>query len=459
MALSAPRFLVAGPRSPHASALGLGALAVVVSAGIGFVGPAHPGPTLALIALIVVVAGAMLVPVVWLPSAALISILFVPAESLPLPALASSLPIGLLFLIVWQLRTTSTAVPRTPTIVVAVAFAVWLGLAFAFAGMLSPRSVTWSIGALIAIVLFAVRPPAAEESRRAIRAFTLVAAVLAGFAIVESFVVGSNPLLGGVFSSTTNWGTESTGIHRATTFIGHPLMNGTVFAVASVIVVGRLLTPGVRARRGEYVQLLVLVGGIAASQTRTGALAALVGLLLVVAFSAQPGNQLRRLSFVGVGLVLLVFFSLALSQRNSSGLDFTVDHRASVPAAALASIGGHEVFGVGPSMSDRWRATKRYAGTSVTLENGYAQLIVSIGPFGMLLFVANLLVAIAIGLARPASRPAAAGLATLALALAGFNAIEGSPRLFVLIAVLIAAVYAHNPPRRHSFSPKRNSLA
>lgn len=459
MALPAPRFLAAGPRGPHASTLGLGALAVVASAVIGFVGPALPGITLVLLALSVVVAGAMLVPVAWLPSAALISILLIPAESLPLPALASSLPIGLLFLIVWQLRTTSAAAPRTVTVVVAVAFAVWLGLSFAFAGMLSPRSVTWSIGALIAIVLFALRPPAAEESRQAIRAFTLVAAALAGLAIVESFVVGSNPLLGGIFSATTNWGTESTGIHRATTLIGHPLMNGTVFAVASVIVVGRLLAPGVRARRGEYAQLLVLVGGIAASQTRTGALAALVGLLLVVAFSAQRGNQLRRLSFVGLGLLLLLFFALALSQRNSTGLDFTVDHRASVPAAALASIDGHEVFGVGPSMSDQWRATKRYAGTSVTLENGYAQLIVSIGPFGMLLFVTNLLVAIAIGLARPTSRPAAAGLATLGLALAGFNAIEGSPRLFVLIAVLVAAVYAHNPPRRRASSPKRNSLA
>jgi hypothetical protein len=450
MALPASRFPTVGARATPASALVLGTLAVVGSAAIGFVGPTQPGLTLIGLALAVVVAVAMLVPTAWLPTAALLSILFVPAESLPVPALASSLPLGLLFLVVWQLRTTSSAEPRPIAIVVACAFAVWLGLSFAFAGMLSPRSVTWSVGALIAIVLFALRPPAAAETRLAIRAFTLTAAALAALAIVESFVVGSNPLLGPVFSSTTNWGTESTAIHRATTLIGHPLMNGTVFAVASVIVVTRLLLPGVHGRRGDYVQLALLVGGIAAAQTRTGALAALAGLLLAVVVSAQSGNRLRRLSFVGLGVVLLVFFGLALSQRNSSGLDFTVDHRASVPAAALASIDGHEVFGVGPSMSDRWRAAKRYAGTSVTLENGYAQLIVSIGPFGMLLFVTNLLVAIVIGLARPGSRPAAAGLATLALALAGFNAIEGSPRLLVLIAVLIATIYAHNPRRVHS---------
>lgn len=444
MALPAPRLPATGP---HASALGLGALAVVTSAAIGFVGPAQPGLTLVVLALSLVVAATMLVPVAWLPSAALLSILLVPAESLPVPEPVKTMPIGLLFLVAWQLRTRSTKSAPAITVFAAVSFAVWIAFSLAFAAIFSPWSITWSLIALLALVLFTLRPPAAAEAQQAIRVFTVAATVLAGFAIVESFVLGSNPLLGAAYSAATNWGDERTPIHRATTLIGHPLMNGTVFAVVSVIVVSRVLAARDGVRRGDILQLIVLVGGIAATQTRTGALAALVGLLLAVAFSAQPGNRVRRVSFIGIAALLAVFFSLALAQRNSAGLDLTVGHRASVPAAALASISGHEVFGVGPRMSAQWRAENRFAGSSVSLENGYAQLFVSIGPIGMLIFLANLVVGVGVGLVRGPSRAAAAGLATLTLAVAGFNSLESAPRLFVLLAVLLAAIYAHSPPR------------
>lgn len=448
MASPAP-YLAAGSGGLRVSAPVLGVLAVLASATIGFVGPARPGTTLLVLLLCAASAVAMLVPVAWLPCAALLSALFLPFDSMPVPEAAKTLPVGLFLLLAWQLRTRSTAAPPTITVFVVLSLAAWITFSLAFAAIFSPWSVTWSFITLVALGLFALRPPAVVEVQRAIGVLTAAATVLAGFAIIESFVLGSNPLLGSLYSAATNWGDEQTPIHRATTLIGHPLMNGTVFAVVSVIVVSRVLSARRGVRRADVVQLLVLVGGIAATQTRTGALAALVGLLLAVAFSAQPGNRIRRFSFVGVAALLAVFFSLALAERNNAGLDLTVGHRASVPAAALASISGHEVFGVGPRMSAQWRADNRFTGSSVSLENGYAQLFVSIGPVGMLIFLANLLIAVGFGLARAPSRAAAAGLATFTVAVAGFNSLESAPRLFVLLAVLMAAIYAHSLPRTY----------
>lgn len=446
-------------RAPTVAALPIASavsFATLGSATIGFLGPQQPTATLAMLLLSGALACSMLMPVSWLPSLALLTVLILPTESLPLPAVLRSVPVGLLFLVVWQLRTRPQATPLRRTIVAVGAFATWLAMSFVFAGMLSPRSVTWSITALAALGLFALRPPPAIECRLALNIFTAVASVIAVFAVVESFVIGFNPVLGTLFAATTEWGNDThTGIPRATTSIGHPLMNGTVFAVAAVLVAGRLFDGSRRSPGLEYGQLAVLIAGIAASQTRTGAIGALAGLFLLVGFSDSRGQHLRRAGFFGLTVLLVVFFALALSQRNNAGLDFTINHRASVPSAALASIDGYEIFGVGPAMSDQWRASMRLPGSSVTLENGYAQLLVSLGPVGMLLFIANLLLAIRVGLSRGPSRTAAAGLATLALAFAGFNAIESAPRLFVLLAVLIAAIYAHNPPNAPTSSPTR----
>jgi hypothetical protein len=106
-------------------------------------------------------------------------------------------------------------------------------------------------------------------------------------------------------------------------------------------------------------------------------------------------------------------------------------------------------FGSGPGSAQLWRIHLGF-NPLWTMENSWADAAVSLGTMGAVLMAMVFLIFISRGLLEPKAVPEAGALLALTLASAGFNALEVTPSLLVLMALLMWSIRAlsDSSPRR-----------
>jgi len=323
----------------------------------------------------------------------------------------------------------------------------WLALT-ALASPYRAITVGWYVSFATLVVLPALLATRDPEVRIVVsRTWIAVAAVLGMYALAEAFVLQGNPLFG-VFYARGDL-VQKWSVYRATTSLGHPVSNGSFFAIA----VPLALAAALQHRSGLAAAAAVLsAGGVVASGSRSGLAAMLVGAGLVV-LRPIPG---RRTGGAPVGKLIgaaaltlaLVLGSAYLAVRDSSseGSDSAAFRVTQIPVA-LRGVAASPILGIGPgAASFSQESLLARIGGAGAFESFWLELVVGAGIPGLVLGAVVVLAAL-----RAALRSGAPGVAGAVVAWtvsASFvNALEGGrPESLVLGLVLALALSGAGRP-------------
>ncbi len=318
--------------------------------------------------------------------------------------------------------------------------------AFQDAGSLA-LGLLWSA----AIVAVAVLPGYVRRGRLRTDGLTTTWVVL-GFALscyaLVEYAVRANPLAGlfrgGEYPLEQHWS-----VYRATTVIGHPLLNGTFFAMTGAV--AACLVFGGRRRLG----LLLLAASAAAevaTASRGGVFAFVVGVGGAWLLSLRGRAKLQVLSLGA----LVVAGALAVAQLGAGPL---AARSGSVEAAqsfavrdyilsGVVEVSGRAYFlGQGPGMSGAIWSEQSGALGRLVVESSLLQLVLSLGLPG----VALLVTAVAIAFTRAVRAGAVVGPSVLVAYLASavtYNLVEGYPALLALAGVALLWTASEVAPGR-----------
>jgi hypothetical protein len=389
-----------------------------------------------------IVAGLVATPLEAFPYVVLGVTLLVPTEIPFFPRLLQGAALGIIPLTAWILRTPRKARAYPKTTGLAVFLLFWLLLS-EIAGPLHTRhGWEWLITVAVALVLVVINTPQMDpKSFR--RMFLLTATTLGAYAVLEGLVLHQNLLFGALFEHTSWWDSQQHGVsYRVTTILGHPLVNGTVFAAAAVLAASEIVE--VRGKSTtHWVRFALLVGAVLATHSRGAAIALAVGVAVVIIFSGNHGNvqSMRRLTLLLSAVLGTIVIVSGLQARNESSQgQASANVRVTVLSRAAQAVEKLGPFGAGPGEAETYRVDNQLPGSEIPLENSYAELAVSLGPLGALLIATLLGSIIVIGLRCPLVLGEAAGLLTIMVDIAGFNAIEGHRATLVLIGLFVMAI-------------------
>jgi hypothetical protein len=392
-------------------------------------------------------------PLRYLPAITLLAALLVPTELSLFPRELQGASLGIVPLVVWTIRAPRSAKIPVGLRLFALTFAVWLVLCLSFEPLRTNKGVEWFVSVGMALVFSILSTPEGLRSDAFRPLFLKVTTVLGAYAILEGFVLHHNPLFGTLLQHTSWWASQTrSASYRATTLLGHPLVNGLVFSTAAVLAASDLAQ---RSRRTlpSLVRFLVLVGATDATHSRGATIALGVGVLVVIIFSRSLGRTgaARRLVLAMSLIVAALVLVYGLQAREESrGGQVSAQIRVAVIKRATEVVKRVGPFGAGPGESEAYRRAQRLPGWEQDLENSYAQLAVSLGPIGALLFTCLLLSVVAYGLRNDAVTGETAALIALLIDISGFNAIEGHTNVTILISLLVIAVVSTPRPRPYA---------
>jgi hypothetical protein len=388
-------------------------------------------------------------PVRWLPLLALSAALLLPFE-------VTKWPVALVPMAVWLTR--SGRVRHQSRVVRwgALCLGGWLLLAAVLAPIHSRSGFIWLVAALCSIVWLLVRGARLPDPQQLKRVFLSLTSALAGFAIIEKFVLESNPIYGHLYASGGDPIIQGH-TYRATTLLGHPLINGAIFATAAVLAVDEALTHN--AGRWSVIRVLLLLSGLGATVSRGSTAAAVLGIgLLILVRRGRSTSAARKLAVSLAMAVAGVVFVGDLAARNTSseGRQST-GVRGMLVNDTKRALQGHALLGVGPGEVENYRKKagllrfdpRSQTTPDIALESTYAELVVGLGVPGVSLFLLVIVGAVASGLRSERLVGPACALLTYALALGTFKT-EGHIQLLVVLGLLLSLTAAANaPPRGH----------
>lgn len=397
-------------------------------------------------------------PIRLLPAITLLVTLLVPTEASFVPHLLQGAALGAVPLAIWIIRAPRSTQPAPVLRGLASLLGIWLILSTALTPLHTNKGLEWLFSVGLAIVFSVVCAPTGLTTRTFRALFLHVTTALGLYALLEGFILHHNPLFAVLFKHTTWWAAQHfNASYRVTTLLGHPLVNGLVFSAAAVLSASDLVRSSHKAP-ARLARFLILVGATDATHSRSATLALAIGVIVVIVFSRRGGRGwgMRRLVLT-VGFVLagaLLLEGLQARDASRSG-QLSAEVRVAVISRAVEAVNDLGPFGAGPGESEAYRRAKRLPGWNIDLENSYAQLAVSLGPIGALLMIALFVATVVFGLQNPLVTGEAAGLLTILIAMAGFNAIEGHPPVGMLIAifmiVIITAPRARLSPTEHEW--------
>ena len=396
-------------------------------------------------------------PLRFLLPATLLAVVLLPLDQVGDPTWLRHVPIAAIPLGALLLRAPIVRPLPHLRALVAVALAGWLALSFVLmpaAGDGVVRSAAWTVVVVTCVSLVAATPrrlPGRDASELAAIAIVTALAVLA---VVEARVLHANPLFGELYTSGDSPILQKWGAYRATTSLGHPLVNGVVFASGLTLAAGRALSDE-RLRVPLGVAAACMALGVLATQSRTALAAAAFGLALLL-FSRQSGGGRVRLAKIGLAAVMVIGGVVAI-QATAARLGTTEAERSASDRLALPGLVADAMrltgsTGAGPAQGadlvtreDLQSATK-----SQRLESGLAEWLVGTGWVGAALFYGLIALVVLAALRSPPHAAAGAALAAFAVATSGFNAFEPHAKLLVFLGFLVVLATARPPasPRR-----------
>jgi hypothetical protein len=317
-----------------------------------------------------------------------------------------------------------------------VVYSTVLSLSSSYSG--AKHAVTWIL--LTALLLVVVPQLLSRyDGERTLRsAFDVLAVGFAAMALAES-IVKHNPL-DHVYATSADHLTQDWSVYRVFTTLGHPLVNGTVFAITLTVVWSNFL------RRPSWARLAVLVGLLGAifvTASRAALLAAVVGATVVVLIHAfRRGGNSRKVGALVVLLIVgagasLAWSSSVLGERNDSlEGENSADLRVTLLRSTPHMLKQTHFLGSGADTSFAvWHAVGGYY-AQFPLENSLIQFVVDFGVVGTALYVAFALVLVVPAMKRGAVAGPAA-LAAYLVAAGGFNLFEAYTSALILPCLLL----------------------
>lgn len=392
---------------------------------------------------VVALASYALIPVQWLP--------------LPFPEVATTLSpavfvVGVLLFRRLLSRTVRRLAPPAASAAI-LGFGAWLLVCVA-ASPYRAVSVGWmvSFGALALLpALLALEDAAARPVIR--RAWIVLAACLGGYALVETFLLQANPVFDPLFARASPPLEQHWSVYRATTSLGHPVENGSFFALAVPLAVGSVI------RRPSPLPLLALalaLGGVVSSASRAALVAAVAGAALVLL--APPWRRggttrpaVRLVGLVVVAMVIALGAVYVSARAASEEASQSSSFRGVALRTARAALAESPIVGVGPGAASFSRQTELVAlGGAGAFESFWLELAVAAGLPGLLLGVGLVLVAVGSALRAGAPDVAGALLAYVVIASA-YNVLEGGRPGHIVLGLLLAMSFSARgdpPPHR-----------
>ncbi len=430
------------------------AVAAGTSVGLGVAVGAVP----TLLAGTVLVVGVLLLVTSrrWLWALALGLLTVVPLSYLPVPdALLTVTPSALVLLVLVVRLLLDGSGPRhlvvRPAVLLLLAAAAWLSVS-ALASEHRGITTGWLVSYGLLVVLPVVLATADPQARAVLRGtWVALGAVLGAYALVETFALRANPLLDPVYAGAARGAlVQVWSVYRATTTLGHPVSNGTFFAIAVPLAIGLAL----RHRSGlAAVAAALAAGGVIASGTRASFAAALVGAAVVVLLPdrrggrAAPAARAAAVAAIAVGLVLGSAY-LAVRGASGEGASSAAFRTAQVPVA-LRSVEEAPLLGTGPgAASYSFESLLARIGGAGAFESYWLELAVGSGVPGLLLHAAVLVAAVVAAL-RSGAPDVAGAVVAWAVCSTFINALEGGRPEQLVLGLVLAMAFAEPPaPRR-----------
>lgn len=385
-----------------------------------------------------------------LPLISLFAFFTIPSDYLPLPGAVRHLPVAAIPLAVWAFRERRSDRLPLSVAALAVALVVWTSVSELLAPVHSRAGLAWWVTFLITPCLVLLASPRMDVER--CKSWLLGFATATGlYGVLETFVLHKNPLYDWLYASGATPLTQVWDSYRATTSLGHPLDNSTVFAVSAVVALDRSFTRAA-GKRVALFQVAVLLAAVAATKSRGAGVALAAGIVVVLALRWNASKPLRKLLVLMVVAVSSIGLAAVIGARNAS----VEGQKSSAQRATLVrdteeALQGHAVFGVGPGSSEQYRASEGLTAAGATgLENAYAETAVSLGVPGLLLLLALLSVLILMGLRRSETIGLGAGVLVFAVSVGGYNALESHSAGLALLALLGQGIVLARADNRRS---------
>ncbi|WP_142132870.1 hypothetical protein [Arthrobacter sp. SLBN-83] len=384
---------------------------------------------------------AAIVPVRFLPGLAFATFLLLPITYMPQvnPFIGRYLSPALFFLVVWFIRSRRTAtggvIPKS-WLFLAILLLGWAVLSFIWS-IDSSRSIAWT-GTVACVFLGpALMARRAETSTVAAlsKSWLWIGLFLSAMAVAEGLT--STSFLGSLYSNTESGAIGFNQVwseSRATTTLGHPLMNATFFATTAAYAI--MNSARTKSRLSLYAGAACTAGSVF-TVSRSAVTALAVGLVVgVVAVAVTKAMSFGRKTVwtaaaVCAGLVVMNSPLIAARSQSAEG-DSSSVLRAVLLDAAIRISGEGNFIGAGAGASQS-RATM--AGMTLPFENSYAGVLVSLGGFGVAVFALLIAGLVLTGIRRGLPEVAAATTA-FGVQIAAYPLVDNVPVALIVLGVL-----------------------
>ena len=228
------------------------AATALASAGVGALDAKAPSITAAVALASLGMVICAIAPVDFLPLAAVLVSVVTPVQVIKLAF--GAIPFAL-----WLFRA-DVRRPGALTRALAAAAAAWSLAAMVAAPLHKLNGLTWELAFLVAIIAPLVwSMPVVSSALR--RRYVTTVAIIAAYGIIEKWILHSNPLYGHLLASDPqNPVLQIWSSYRATTMIGQPLIDATIFGPALILALDDYLRAD-GDRRWVLIRALLLAGG------------------------------------------------------------------------------------------------------------------------------------------------------------------------------------------------------
>lgn len=392
--------------------------------------------TVTLVVLLVMPSGA-------LPSVALASFALLPVGYIPNvpPLVGRYLSPAVIVMVIWLLREVGAKRERKegPPKTWAILFMVLLSLSTVSAlwSLESGRTVLWTLTVGFAFFLPAImsarHDPWAHE--QLVKTWLLLGVALGAMAVIEGLT--QMPLLGALYIDPTGAGTgvsQNWSSVRATTTLGHPLMNGTFLACTAAFGLIRAFTSGSR--------LAITSGVFAAAGTvftvsRSAVAGLIVGLVVgtCVLLTSRNTSLSKKITWclVSASVGLAAVSSPLLAERAASAEGTSSAKSRGMLLDRALEISVEDSYAGSGGGTSQLRATQ--AGLNLPIENSFGGVLVSLGVIGLIIF-ALLLIGLCISAARKKHSEIAAAVVTFSVTAAAYPLVDNIPTGLILLGFL-----------------------
>jgi hypothetical protein len=313
-------------------------------------------------------------------------------------------------------------------------------LALSVVSLSDTRSINWVAILFVTVALPTALVPADDDRTgpTLLRAWFALGILLSLVAVLES-LVESNPLAQ-YYNFDQHWA-----LYRVTTTLGHPLMNGTFFAVTSCLAAFSALRRGsARGTAFTCFVLSALAAGLTGSRSGVYALVCGLGVGLLVMLVSGRTSIANKLLGIVIGVTALVVLpalpSIAGRANSAEGIASGLYRDQSVKLAGKL-FSQSPWLGTGPGSS---AIAVAQSGANLPLENAVLGTVVSVGVIG----IAGLLVLVVLVLVRivRGGRPDGIGAVSAFVAAgAAFPLWEPNPASLVLVGLVVIATRTVEP--------------